>query len=282
MARSAGRLLGALCCVVLAVSGCGKSGDPKAPSYLAPWPRPRYQAGGGDALVYFVLYGKFQEGAEVSARQYRSAGLPQSVDLRRLTRAEQPRLPFTDDPVSRALAKDQPALVEQMRAAPECLIFQGELKDPRDLNYLRDVIGLIMFSLEHGACAVLDVQQLKLFDALGWRREMFEPAPPRLARHVVVLLSDEGDGTLWVHTRGMRKFGRPDLSLHHVQNAIRPAVMDMFNRFVLLQAEGMRIRENQEIVDASLPPGLTCHQAGSRDDPDFNNVHVEIRWPGAK
>jgi hypothetical protein len=26
---------------------------------------------------------------------------------------------------------------------------------------------------------------------------------------------------------------------------------------------------------------LICHQAGSLDDPEFNNVHVEIRWPSS-
>ena len=51
----------------------------------------------------------------------------------------------------------------------------------------------------------------------------------------------------------------------------------MFNRFILLQAEGARIAEGQEIRMASLPSGLTCHHAGRMDDPDFNNVHVEIR-----
>jgi hypothetical protein len=29
----------------------------------------------------------------------------------------------------------------------------------------------------------------------------------------------------------------------------------------------------------SLPAGLMCHHGGSVEDPDFNNVHVEIRWP---
>jgi len=39
--------------------------------------------------------------------------------------------------------------------------------------------------------------------------------------------------------------------------------------------------EGQEIRMAALPPGLICHHAGSLDDPDFNNMHVKIRWPRA-
>jgi len=29
----------------------------------------------------------------------------------------------------------------------------------------------------------------------------------------------------------------------------------------------------------ALPPGMKCFNRGDKDDPDFNNVHVEIDWP---
>jgi hypothetical protein len=47
----------------------------------------------------------------------------------------------------------------------------------------------------------------------------------------------------------------------------------------LLQANGGLIPEGEEIRISSLPTGLICHRAGDLDDPDFNNSHVEIRWP---
>src|SRR5207245_7354151 len=103
------------------------------------------------------------------------------------------------------------------------------------------------------------------------------PQPPRLSKHSVILFSDEPDGTRWYHTRGLRKFGRPDLSMHGVRADYESAVIEMFNRLILLQAEGHRIAEGPEIHMASLPSGLTCHRSGSVDDPDFNNVHLEIK-----
>jgi len=42
---------------------------------------------------------------------------------------------------------------------------------------------------------------------------------------------------------------------------------------------GGRVPVGQEIRMAALPAGLSCQPAGSLDDPDFNNVHVEVRWP---
>ena len=35
-----------------------------------------------------------------------------------------------------------------------------------------------------------------------------------------------------------------------------------------------------QLIEAEGPPaGLTCHHGGHPDDPEFNNVHVEVRWP---
>jgi hypothetical protein len=31
-----------------------------------------------------------------------------------------------------------------------------------------------------------------------------------------------------------------------------------------------------------VPDGMSVHHAGSLDDPDFDNVHLELRWPPAK
>jgi len=80
----------------------------------------------------------------------------------------------------------------------------------------------------------------------------------------------------------LRKFGRPDLSLHHVPDAYEKAAIELCNRFIELQALGGRIPEGQEVRMVSLPDGLVCHYQGSLDDPDFNNVHVEIRFPAER
>ena len=46
------------------------------------------------------------------------------------------------------------------------------------------------------------------------------------------LVSEEGRGTSWYHTRGMRKYGRPDLSVHGVGAAHADGVTLMIERFV--------------------------------------------------
>jgi len=244
---------------------------------LTDWPRVYHQPGGGDAFLFFAVYGRFPADVEVSSAEYRTAGVPQGTSLRKLNRAQSPGFPFSSEAIGELLRPKQPALFAAVQQVPECMILQGTVADPANLNYLRDAIGLILYLLDHGGIAAIDPQQFKLYDAAAWRTELFAPASPDLALHAVIFSSDEAGGRRWIRTRGLRKFGRPDLSLHNVIPEHQNAVIELFNRFVLFQAQGGVIADGQEIQMGSLP-GLICRHAGGLDDPDFNNVHVEMSW----
>jgi hypothetical protein len=119
----------------------------------------------------------------------------------------------------------------------------------------------------------------------GWRRHIFEHGGPVPRHHVGILTSNENKSGVtaqpltWFHTRGMRRFGRPDLSVHDVPLPHQDAVIDIIDRFIEFQAFGGIIAEGQEIRTRSLPSGMICRHRGDTDDPDFNNVHVEITPP---
>jgi hypothetical protein len=148
------------------------------------------------------------------------------------------------------------------------------------LNYLRDCVGLVAFFLDHGGRVLYDPLMLHWWDRETWNERIFSPAGPVPRHHVAILLSpEEGRPTTWVHTRGMLKFGRPDISAPGVDEASLESVVDLCNRLIEFQAFGGVLREGQEIRMASLPPGGRVRHAGDLDDPDFNNVHVEISWP---
>ncbi len=57
------------------------------------------------------------------------------------------------------------------------------------------------------------------------------------------------------------------------------ACVEMCNRFIEMQAFGEMVPEGQPIRMRGLPTGIVCHHQGDYDDPDFNNVHIEIRMP---
>lgn len=247
------------------------------PANVKTWARVHFEPGGENAMVLYVIYGAFTNEPSISGAEYRTAGVPRGVEMRKLTRKLQPVLPFTDGDFANLLRKDKPSLFTQIEQAPECLVLQGEVADPPNLDYLRDCIGLVTYFMQHGGVAVTDAQQFKFYDAAEWRQEFFASENPNVHRHVSILFSDEpSGGGRWFHTRGMRKFGRPDLSLRHVPQAYEKATIELCNRFIELQAFGGRIPDGQEVRMASLPSGLICHHKGSVEDPDFNNVHVEI------
>ena len=45
-------------------------------------------------------------------------------------------------------------------------------------------------------------------------------------------MSEEPAGGRWYHSRGMLKFGRPDLSVHQVAAELESAAVDLSDRFI--------------------------------------------------
>ncbi len=252
---------------------------------LPEWPRGEWKPGGGDALLYYMLFGTVPEEFKLDGPTYRCGGVPPGMALDEYDRATQPA-PFEmiDEPVfAEALRAHGEDVFAAARASRQCVLLHGTVADPRSLNYLRDSVGLVQFMLDNGSVAVLDLQSIAWHTPESWRREIFGPAEPLPRRHVVILWSEDPDnpGRFWYHTRGLRKFGRPDVSVRNVPRECGDAAAEMCNRLIEQQAYGEIIEEGREVVMSGLPPGLTCRNGGDEDDPDFNNVHVEIRFPDA-
>ena len=250
---------------------------------LDAWDRPHHDASASsDALVFYVAFGEYAGGGPVSASKYRTMGVPKSLGLQvfdRLRHAEYIDR-FMDGWLWDRLVSDDPDLAGAVERSPKCLVLQGAIKDPATLNYLRDSIGVMTYFLDQGACAILDPQAFRWYSPESWKADLFDPVPPMPLRHVSVLYSeDEADaGLLWIHTRGMRKFGRPDISIRGVAPRFRESCIDLCKRFAEIQALGASISEGEEVRVAALPAGGVIQHCGSLDDPDFNNVHFEVVW----
>lgn len=251
------------------------------PEELRNWPRPYYQPGGGDAYLCYVIFGELEE-LRLTA-EYRCAGVPEGLNLARFQASEHPEYVqgFRSGYAEQWLREQRSELLPAVQAAAGCTLLSGTVADPGTLDYLRDAVGLVQALLDQGGIALLDPQTFEWWDAHHWRQEIFDAEDRELSRHVTLMLSEDplAPGRNWWHSRGLRKFGRPDLSVRLAPPEARPQVEELLNRFIGGQIRGYSIPEGQPIRMPGLPEGMVCRHAGHLEDPDFNNVHVEMVWP---
>src|ERR1035437_9252265 len=94
------------------------------------------------------------------------------------------------------------------------------------------------------------------WNSADWFEKIFNPKSPVPWNHVKILFSEEENGEMWFHTKGLRKYGRPDLSIHNVTKANEPPVIDLLNRFIEFEAFGGVIEDGQQIKMEELPIGM--------------------------
>ncbi len=179
------------------------------------------------------------------------------------------------------LREETPEAFEQARVAPEVLVVRGHLPDAGTLDYLRDTLGVLAGLLDIGGISILDPQTLRLFAAADWREHYLIKGGAPARNHVLILHNaDEAHAKRsWVRTRGMRKFGRPDISIHNVPKRDVDRAGAMCEQLVELQSLGAHFEAGQPLEVDGLPAGLVAMPGGDMSDPRFNNTHVEFRWP---
>lgn len=243
------------------------------------WQRPHWQSGNEEILLQFYVFGKFQSGRPPSL-DYGSDGLPEGVELTSHNHAQLRQwdgYPLKGS-VGRMFKEDAPEAYRRAIDAPEVLVVRGRLPDSADTGYLRDTLGVLAALLDVGGVAILDPQTLSLQDADAWRRQFVVRDGAPIRNHLLILRdSEETPGHYWIHTRGMRKFGRADISLRHVPEADSDRAGLLCEKLVELQALGARFHDGQELEADGMT--LVAKTGGGLEDPDFNNTFVEFRWP---
>ncbi|QAU24859.1 hypothetical protein EO087_13380 [Dyella sp. M7H15-1] len=251
------------------------------PLYFPAWQRPHWQPSDEEILVQFYVFGEFQP-IRVPSAQYGSDGLPEEVEL--TSHHHSALREWEGYPLKGALGdlfqSDAPEAFEKAMAAPQVLVLRGRFKDSADTGYLRDTFGVLAGLLDIGGVAVLDPQILSLFSADEWRQRYLIKDGAPLRNHVLILRDEEDDSDrLWIHTRGLRKFGRPDISLRDVPAQEIDRAGSLCQRLVELQALGAHFKDGQSLEVDGVFGGVTAELGGGYDDPRFNNTYVALHWP---
>ena len=246
------------------------------------WPRPQWRDSGAHAFVLWFVFGDFDPDLSIDAVRYRTRGTPAGVSVVRYVNRELARwdgYPLAGT-LGRLLWEENAPLFEKAQGARECVMLRGEIADPADLDALRDLVGTIAALNDAGGIAVVDPQTLSLFAAADWRARFFAADRFNARDHVLILCGedDRNEGRMHVHTRGLRKFARPDLSVRNVPPAAADAAGAMTQQFAEFACAGGLVEDGHEVALEDAPP-LRARLAGSDDDPEFNNVHLAMRWP---
>ena len=249
----------------------------------AKWPRPQWRDGGDEAFLLWFVFGDFGNDFQVDAERYRTRGTPEGVEVVRYVNRELAKwdgYPLAGT-LGRLLWDEDAKLFERAKSAEQCVMLRGAVADPADLDGLRDLVGTITALADQGGVAILDPQTLSMVDPAEWHRRYFARDAFQPRDHVLILCSeDEGNaGRLWVHTRGLRKFARPDVSIRNVPAAAANVAGELAERFVDFQCAGGVVEDGHVVEMDDVPAGLRVALAGDEHDPEFNNRHLELRWP---
>ncbi|MBX3687885.1 hypothetical protein [Dokdonella sp.] len=247
------------------------------------WPRARWQDSGDEAFWLWFVFGDFDANLRIDAQRFRTRGLPAGVEAVLYDNAALARwdgYPL-DGTLGAIFADEQPELLEQARRAGQCWLLRGSLTDPADLDALRDMVGSITALCNGGGVAVVDPQMLSLFSARDWQSRYFTRDTFHARDHVLILCDgDDGhEGRVRVHTRGLRKFARPDIDLRNVPAEQAGQAGELTLGFVEFQCEGGLVADGHAIEIEGNPQRIVAHLSGSTSDADFNNRHLTLRWP---
>jgi hypothetical protein len=247
------------------------------------WQRPHWQPSDEDILLQFYVFGQF-EAVRVPSSDYGSPGLPAGVES--TSHHQQALRQWEGYPLKgatgRMFKEDSPDAYKLALEAPEVLVVRGTLKDRKDTGYLRDTLGVLAGMLDIGGVAILDPQTLSLLSAAEWRRKYLIRDGAPIRNHLLILRDDEASnaGHAWIHSRGMRKFGRPDISLRNVPERVIDRAGMLCERLVELEALGAHFADGQTLDIEGITGGAIVRLRGGLDDPQFNNTCVELQWPG--
>jgi hypothetical protein len=250
-----------------------------------------YQACGNKPFFFYAVFGPDFSGLRVSEERHRAAGIPSGIRflLHDIRKDSETMTLFYSNRLGELLREKGDDVFRRVALSPACLVIVGEVQEDDTLEYMRSMIGIVQAALELNAAAVLDTQSLRWYTPREWSDAQFEVTQFLPLEQTALLVTAEskgdteansgsGSSTFRLHTRGMRKFGRPDVSVRNVPEAEIPVVTSLVNRLIELQAAGQALQAVSTVEWRGKEWTLAGAYDANADNPDFNNESVEYEY----
>lgn len=248
-------------------------------SAITPWSRSSFQPGGAANVFQLFVFSsaKLRDDVPMSASRF---GLPSAdamkfVDVRELPRELDTawfdgfRSGSLRVIAGQALGGDLSAL----DTATQLTAVLINREDANDLTHLQAGWATAQWLIARGAQVVLDAQTNRF-----WKGEDVASWPPgrpfTLTTDVnVVVEAEPTSPTATIHTRGLQKFGRPDLVVREVPGERWDAVAGLVRAIAGSLADGLMLRDGEtQTVDGN----PVSFRALEQDFLHLNNAALEV------
>lgn len=230
--------------------------------------------------MFYVVFGVDSADLQVSRKRHKVDGFPENLELilyEKPKHTEYMELLFGGS-MGNVLRDNNPQLYEAFREADRWTVIRGEIKDDANLHYMRNAIGFVQALIEKGALGIFDLFTLRLFSSAEWTGKIFEPEFDPYS-HITIYTSEMDDGSVWLHTQGMRKFGRPDSSMEGVPYDMVENAVQVINQMIFYGAQGVFFTRDTMLhthtgIDCVIKPQFI----DDMENPDFNNSYYRMNW----
>jgi hypothetical protein len=199
------------------------------------WPRPHYDPSPQGPELFYLIVGEQPEGStlQLSRGRHHIDRIEESIRISKHRRSDDPAWfdawfsGHLGAYLDQALREDS----EPVRRSNQLTVVRGSFPDQPSLGYLRNTLGVVSAVADAGALAIFDVYSFTWWRPDEWRSRFVDRSEFRIDEHIFIPVTDEPRHRpgLWTHTRGMRKFGRPDLHIRHLPgpyDTSNPAIRD--------------------------------------------------------
>jgi len=246
------------------------------------WGRNSFEKTDANALLFYVIFGVDEVQLNLSKSKHNITGYPESIQILNYSKsgsdAQKEYIEgLYSDTLGRFLKDKSESLYKKTTDSDSVVLIQLEIEDQQDLEYLRNTLGIVQCILEQDAVSILDIQTASWYSAKEWTKKFFQPKKPQALEQVSVFYSKEESG-YWVHTRGMRKFARPDISITAVPESALASAKASVDKLVTHLANGGDVENTVSLRQAELGDFTNGQIKGGLENLDFNNFYYEFTW----
>ncbi|HAU50378.1 MAG TPA: hypothetical protein DEG74_05825 [Clostridiales bacterium] len=239
--------------------------------------REYYEDLGYKPFLFYIIFGVSGEELTVSREKHHVSAFPEDLEIRSLNRTEHAESidGLIGGQIGEILKAADSNLYGQCSSAEKCVILSGSVKDDSTLEYMQNVIGIIEAFIDQGAVGVLDLLTFTLYSPAKWTERFFEKEI-NAQNHVMILFSEEEDG-IWLHTRGLAEFGRPDIGIHGVPEEKVEDYKQAIDQMIFYSGKGLFFKGKATLHTFN---GKTITVApefvNDFDNDDYNNAYYNV------